>query len=72
MAAAYLKHRTPHKAFKTETPFKMLHGEEANLSYLRVIGARPFVHIKNSRKLGAAVWEGKVYGSSEESKSYRV
>ena len=37
MAAAYLKNRTPHKALKMETPFKMLHGEEADLSHLRVI-----------------------------------
>ena len=31
-AAAYLKNRTPRKALKTETTFKMLHGEEADLS----------------------------------------
>ena len=43
MAAAYLKNRTPHKALTVETPFKMLHGEEADLSHLRVIGARAFV-----------------------------
>ena len=53
-------------------PFKMLHGEEANLSHLCVIGARTFVHIKDSRKLDAAAWEGKVCGFSEESKSYRA
>ena len=40
IAAAYLKNRTPHKALKMETLFKMLHGEEADLSHLRVIGAR--------------------------------
>ena len=44
-AAAYLKNRTPRKAFKMEPPFKMLHGEEADLSHLRFIRARPFVHI---------------------------
>ena len=72
MAAAYLKNRTPHKALKMETPFKMLHGEEADLSHLCVIGARAFVHTKDSRMLDAAAWEGKVYGYSEESKPYRV
>ena len=72
MAAAYLKNRTPHKALKVETPFKMLHVEEADLSHLRVIGVRSFVHIKDSRNLDAAAWEGKVCGYSEESKSYRV
>ena len=60
MAAAYLKNRTPHKVLKMETPFKMLHGEEGDLSHLHIIGARTFVHIKDSRKLHAAAWEGKV------------
>ena len=72
MVVAYLKNRTPHKAPKMETRFKMLHGEEADLSHLRIIGARAFVHIKDSRTLDAAAWEGKVCGYSEESKSYRV
>ena len=49
MVAAYPKNRNPHKALKMKTPFKMLHGEEADLSHLRVIGARTFVHIKDSR-----------------------
>ena len=71
MAAAYLKNKTPHKALKMETPFKMPHGEEVDLSRLRVIGARTFVHIQDSRKLDAAVWEGKVCGYSEESKYYQ-
>ena len=39
MTVAYLKNRTRHKALMMETPFKMLHGEEADLSHLRVIGA---------------------------------
>ena len=55
-----------------KTPFNILHGEEADFSHLRVIGARAFVRIKDSRKLDAAAWEGKVCGYSEESKSYRV
>ena len=72
MAAAYLKNRTPHKALKMETPFKMLHGEEAYLSHLRVIGVRAFVYIKDSRKLDPAAWEGKVCDYSEERKYYQV
>ena len=62
MAAVYLKNKTPHKVLKMETPFKMLHGEEADLMHFRVIGARAFVHIKDSRKLDAAAWEGKLCG----------
>ena len=72
MAAAYLKKRTQHKALKMETPFKMLRREEVELSHLRVIGARTFVHIKDSRKLDAAACEGKVCSYNEERKSYRV
>ena len=72
MAVTYLKNRTPHKALKMETPFKMLHGEKADLSHIRVIGARTFVNTKSSKKLDAAAWEGKVCGYSEGSKTYRV
>ena len=72
MAAEYLKNRTPHKALKVETPFKMFYGEETDLSHFRVIGARAFVHIKDSKKLDAAAWERKVCGCSEERRSYRV
>ena len=72
MAAAYLEHRALHKALKMETPFKMLYGEEVDLSHLRVSEARTFVHIKDSRKLDAVAWEEAVSGYSEESKSYRA
>ena len=72
MAATYLKNRTLHKALKMEMPFKLLHGEEADLSQLCVIGARTFVHIMGSRKLDAAAWKGKVWAYSAEGKFYRV
>ena len=72
MAAVCLKNRTPHKALTMKTSFSMLHGEKADPQHLRVIGARTFVHIKNSRKLDAVAWEGKVCDYSEEKKSYRV
>ena len=48
MATAYLKNRTPHKALKMETSFKMLHDEKADLSHLRGIVARTFEHIEDS------------------------
>ena len=46
--AANFKNRTPKKALKRETPFKMLHGEETDLLHLRIIGVRSFVPIKDS------------------------
>ena len=60
MATANLKKRTPHKALKMETSFKMLHGREADLLHLRVVGAKPFVHIKNSRNINFAVGRERV------------
>ena len=43
MELAYLKTRTLYKALKMGTPFKMLHGKEADLSHIFVIGARTFL-----------------------------
>ena len=63
---------TPHTSLKRETPFQILHGEEADLSHLRIIGARAFVYIKDSRKVDTVAWEGKVCGYIEKNKSYRV
>ena len=60
-ASAYLKNWTPHKALNMETLFKVLDGEEANLSHLRVNGGRTVVEIKD-RTLDAAAWEGKACG----------
>ena len=62
MAAAYFKNRNPCKALKMETILKMLHGEEADLSHVCIIGARTFVHVKDSRNLDAAASEGKGCG----------
>ena len=72
IVAEYLKNRTPQKALKMATPIRMFYGEEAHLSPLRVIGIRTFVHMKDSRKLDAAAWEGKLCGYGEKSKSYQV
>ena len=71
MAAACLTNRAAHEAFKMEAPFKVLDGEEANLSYLCVIGGKPFVEVRD-RTLDAAAWGGKVCGHSGESDYYRV
>ena len=60
MVGAYLKNRTPRKRLKMELPFKMLHGEEADLWQLRVIRTIIFVLINDPRKLDAAAWGRKV------------
>ena len=47
--------------------------KDADLSHLKIIGARAFIRIKNSNKLGHTSWEGMVCGFSEtESNSYRI
>ncbi|CAM9978444.1 unnamed protein product, partial [Sphacelaria rigidula] len=48
--AAYLMNRVPHSALNMESPFKRLNGVEPELSHLRVIGARAFVHIEVQTK----------------------
>ena len=73
LTTTYLCNRVPHSALKMETPYKVLYGKKADLSHLKIIGSRAFVHIKDSTKLGHTSWEGMVCGFSEnESNSYRV
>ena len=73
LTAAYLCHRMPHSGLDMETPFKWLYGKEANLSHLKIIGARAFVYIKDAKKLEPKSWEGMLCGFSEdEALSYRI
>ena len=73
MVASYICNRIPHSALNMETPYKNLYARHADLSHLKIIGARAFVHIKNMNKLGHTLWEGMVGGFSEtESNSYRI
>ena len=51
LTAAYLCHRMPHSALDIETLFKRLYGKEANMSHLKIIGTRAFVHMKDAKKL---------------------
>ena len=64
MAASYICNRIPHSALNMETPY---------LSHLKNIGARSFVHIKSTNRLGHTSWEGMLCVFSEtESNSYRI
>ena len=72
MAASYICNRIPHSALNMETPYKQLYEKDADLSHLKITGARAFVHIKK-KKLGHTSWEGMVCGFSEiESNPYRI
>ena len=73
LTTVYLCNRMPHSGIDMETPFKRLYGKEANLSHLKNIGARAFVHIKDDKNLKPKSWEGMSCGFSEnEALSYRV
>ena len=50
MTASYTCNRIPHSALNVETPYKKFYGKDADLSYLKIIGARAFVHIKKKAK----------------------
>ena len=73
LTAAYLCNRMPHSGLDMETPFKRLYSQKANLSHLKIIDVRAFVHIKDAKKLEPKPWEGMLYGFSEdEALFYRV
>ena len=57
--AAFLGNRAPHSAIGMQSPYKMLHRTEPDLTLLRVIGARTFVHVETySIKLELKAVEG--------------
>ena len=73
LTAAYLCNRMPHSGLDMETPFKRLYDKDAKWSHLKVIGARAFIHIKDTKKLEPKSWEGMLCGFSKDGElSYRV
>ena len=44
--AAFLGNRAPDSAIGTQSPHQMLHGTEPDLRFVRVVGARTFLHIE--------------------------
>ena len=71
--AAYLSKRSPHSVLGGATPYFRMHNKEADLSGLRAIGARAFVHRETyTRKLDDRAFEGKLCGFSKDSRAYRI
>ena len=71
--AANLSNRLPHSALRGATPYFRMHNKEADLSGLRAIGARAFVHRETyTRKLDDRVFEGKLCGFSQDSRVCRI
>ena len=71
--AAYLSNRSPRSALGEATPYFRMHNKEADLSALRVIGARAFVHRETcTKKPHDRALEGKLCGFSRDSRAYRI
>ena len=71
--AAYLSNRSPHSALGGATPYFRMHHKEADLSRLRAIGARAFVHRETyTRKLDDRAFEGKLCGFNQDSRAYMI
>ena len=68
--AAYLSNRSPHSALGGATLYFRMHNKEADLSGLRAIGARTFVHRETyTRKLDDRAFEGKLCEFSQDSRA---
>ncbi|CAB1110220.1 unnamed protein product [Ectocarpus sp. CCAP 1310/34] len=73
MTAAYLTNRTPHAALGGATPYSKMYNTTPDLSRLRAIGARAFVHHERyKKKLDDRAFEGKLCGYGPDSKTYRI
>lgn len=73
MTAVSLLNRSPHSALGGATPYSKMHKKSPNLSRLRTIGARAFVHHERYRKkLEDRAFEGKPGGYGLDSQTYRV
>ena len=63
MAASYICNWISHSALNTETPYKKLYGKDADLSHLKIIGARAFVHIKTQASWATRRGKGRCTAS---------
>ena len=71
--ATYLANRSPHSTLEGATPYSKMHNLEPDLTGLRAIGARAFVHRETyTKKLEDRAFVGKLCGYSHNSKAYRI
>ena len=74
VAVNYLRNRSP-TAHRAATPWELLHGRKPDVSNLRVLGSRAFVHIPKATrtsKLQPVTQPGRLVGYEPDSKAYRV
>ena len=68
-----LSQQVPHSTLEGATPYSKMHNLEPDLTGLRTIGARAFVHRETyTKKLEDRAFEGKLCGYSHNSKAYRI
>ena len=68
-----LSQQVPHSTLEGATPYSKMHNLEPDLTGLRAIGARAFVHRETyTKKLEDRAFEGKLCGYSHNSKAYRI
>ncbi|CAB1104474.1 unnamed protein product [Ectocarpus sp. CCAP 1310/34] len=71
--SVFLINRLPHKALQGDTPYYRMFGKQAELSFLRIIGCRAFVHVEgHTNKLQPKAWEGILVGYNSDSPSFQV
>ena len=69
----YIINRSPHRALGGKSPYSKLYSRNPDLSSLRIIGARAFVHKETHvHKLEQKAWEGLMIEYGKDSSSYRI
>src|SRR5882672_2147695 len=70
-AASYLKNHTPTRSLVDETPYEMWYGQHPDISHLRELGCKVWVHTpgKNPKIYNRSI-ECVLVGYSENSKTY--
>ena len=69
----FLLNRLPNKTIGGDTPQYKMFGKHADLSFLRTIGARGFVHNEGHlRKLDSRAREGVLIGYDDDKPIYRI
>ena len=71
--ATYLSNRSRHSVLGGATPYFRMRTKEADLSGLRAIGARAFIHRETyTTRLDDRAFERKLCGFSQNSRAYMI
>ena len=72
--AVYVHNRSPTTCLKDKTPYECLFGKKPDLSHLRLLGCKCYVHIPNSnrQKLDQKSYEAIFIGYPDGTEGYKV